>query len=186
MYLRVRLFWIYITVSFFKTFFILLLCVCVCVKILIWYIYLKTENCCLKTYVKYVWMKKCVDIRVILFKNWKLLFENMYQTPPYILRKTKGEWLCLLFLFFFIINLSFAGRMEFNKSKDELIRFQIERWNSKWLLGSFVINKPIWGFWESSFVFIPICHLMVPIVFIFPFFNSFLFPPLHFTKQSER
>ena len=26
-------------------------------------------------------MKKCVKIRKILFKNWKLLFGNIYQTP---------------------------------------------------------------------------------------------------------
>ena len=27
-------------------------------------------------------MKKCVEIYVMLFKNWKLLFENTNQTPP--------------------------------------------------------------------------------------------------------
>ena len=27
-------------------------------------------------------LKTCVKIRVMLFKSWKLLFENMYQTPP--------------------------------------------------------------------------------------------------------
>ena len=27
-------------------------------------------------------MKKCVEIREMLFKNWKLLFENINQTPP--------------------------------------------------------------------------------------------------------
>ena len=27
-------------------------------------------------------MKKCVKIYVMLFKNWKLLFEMVYQTPP--------------------------------------------------------------------------------------------------------
>ena len=44
--------------------------------------HLKTENCCLKTYVEIRVNEKCVEIHVILFKNWKLLFENMYQTPP--------------------------------------------------------------------------------------------------------
>ena len=27
-------------------------------------------------------MKKCVEMREMLFKNWKLLFENTNQTPP--------------------------------------------------------------------------------------------------------
>ena len=31
---------------------------------------------------KYVWMKKCMKIRVMLFKNWKCVFEWVYQTPP--------------------------------------------------------------------------------------------------------
>ena len=30
---------------------------------------------------QYVWVKKCVEIRVMLFKNWKWLFENTNQTP---------------------------------------------------------------------------------------------------------
>ena len=29
-----------------------------------------------------MWVKKCVEIREMLFKNWKLLFENTHQTPP--------------------------------------------------------------------------------------------------------
>ena len=29
---------------------------------------------------KYMWVKKCVKIRAMLFKNWKLLFENTNQT----------------------------------------------------------------------------------------------------------
>ena len=29
-----------------------------------------------------MWVKKCVEIREILFKNWKLLFEYTNQTPP--------------------------------------------------------------------------------------------------------
>ena len=28
-------------------------------------------------------MKKCMKIHEILFKNWKLLFRNTHQTPPY-------------------------------------------------------------------------------------------------------
>ena len=31
---------------------------------------------------KYVWVKKYVKIREMLFKNWKWLFENTNQTPP--------------------------------------------------------------------------------------------------------
>ena len=30
---------------------------------------------------KYVWVKKCIEIREMLFKNWKWLFENTNQTP---------------------------------------------------------------------------------------------------------
>ena len=41
---------------------------------------LKTENYCLKTFVKFLWMKKYIKIYEILFKNWKLLFENTNQT----------------------------------------------------------------------------------------------------------
>ena len=37
---------------------------------------------------KYVWVKKCVKIREMLFKNWKWLFKITNQTPP-------------IFLFFF-------------------------------------------------------------------------------------
>ena len=29
---------------------------------------------------KYMWVKKCVEIRVMLFKNWKYVFEWVYQT----------------------------------------------------------------------------------------------------------
>ena len=32
-------------------------------------------------------MKKCMKIRVMLFKNWKLLFENTNQTLPKFLVK---------------------------------------------------------------------------------------------------
>ena len=31
---------------------------------------------------KYMWVKKCVKIRIILFKHWKLLFKIYYQTAP--------------------------------------------------------------------------------------------------------
>ena len=31
---------------------------------------------------KYIWVKKCVKIRIILFKNWKYVFEWVYQTRP--------------------------------------------------------------------------------------------------------
>ena len=29
-----------------------------------------------------MWVKKCVEMREILFKNWKWLFKNTNQTPP--------------------------------------------------------------------------------------------------------
>ena len=35
--------------------------------------------------------KKCVKIRVMLFKHWKLLFKIHYQTPPYFL-----DFLCFV------------------------------------------------------------------------------------------
>ena len=31
---------------------------------------------------KYVWVKKYIEIYVMLFKNWKCVFEWVYQTPP--------------------------------------------------------------------------------------------------------
>ena len=31
---------------------------------------------------KYMWVKKCVKIHVMLFKNWKHIFKFMYQTGP--------------------------------------------------------------------------------------------------------
>ena len=65
------------------------LCKCVCKFINlqnwlgpVWYMYLKTKNCCLNFFWKYVWVKKCVEIHEMLFKNWKLLFGNTHQTPP--------------------------------------------------------------------------------------------------------
>ena len=30
-----------------------------------------------------MWVKKCVEIREMLFKNWKLLFKNTHQTLPW-------------------------------------------------------------------------------------------------------
>ena len=35
----------------------------------VWYMCLKTENCCLKTFVEIRVGKKCVEIRKMLFKN---------------------------------------------------------------------------------------------------------------------
>ena len=29
---------------------------------------------------KYIWMKKCIEMRIILFENWKHVFKIMYQT----------------------------------------------------------------------------------------------------------
>ena len=31
---------------------------------------------------KYVWVEKCVEISVMLFKNWKQVFKQVYQTAP--------------------------------------------------------------------------------------------------------
>ena len=48
----------------------------------VWYMCLKTENYYLKTFIKIHEVKKCVKIHVMLFKNWKLLFENTNQILP--------------------------------------------------------------------------------------------------------
>ena len=45
---------------------------------------------------KYVWVKKCVKIHEMLFKNWKWLFENTNQIPP----KSLYLWI-LLFLYIY-------------------------------------------------------------------------------------
>ena len=39
-------------------------------------------TCVWKHVWKYVWMKKCVKIHVMLFKNWKYVFDQVYQTTP--------------------------------------------------------------------------------------------------------
>ena len=44
-----------------------------------------------------MWVKKCVKICIILFKNWKLFFENTNQTTPIIRPK-------LTCFFFFLMN----------------------------------------------------------------------------------
>ena len=64
----------------------------------VWYMCLKTENCCLKIFVEILWVKKCVKLREILFKNWKWLFENTNQTPPYYLNAELGCQQPFLFL----------------------------------------------------------------------------------------
>ena len=38
-----------------------------------------------------MWVKKCVKIHEILFKNWKLLFRNTHQTPPQITQKLRDQ-----------------------------------------------------------------------------------------------
>ena len=40
---------------------------------------------------KYVWMKKYVEMREMLFKNWKWLFENTNQTPQKFLKVWKSN-----------------------------------------------------------------------------------------------
>ena len=42
----------------------------------------KTENCYLKTFVEIRVGKKNIEMREMLFKNWKWLFENTNQTLP--------------------------------------------------------------------------------------------------------
>ena len=38
-----------------------------------------------------MWVKKCIKMREMLFKNWKWLFENTNQTPPNALSKRKDK-----------------------------------------------------------------------------------------------
>ena len=42
---------------------------------------------------KYVWVKKCVEMREMLFKNWKWWFEITNQTPPkgYLTLENSGD-----------------------------------------------------------------------------------------------
>ena len=54
----------------------------------VWYMCLKTENYCLKSFIKIRVDEKCVEINEMLFKNWKLLFRNTHQTPPYSVEKS--------------------------------------------------------------------------------------------------
>ena len=46
-----------------------------------------------------MWVKKCVKIRVILFKNWKHVFKWVYQTRPF---SPIFIFLCFLLFFIFI------------------------------------------------------------------------------------
>ena len=45
----------------------------------IWYVCLNNS---FLFFLKYVWVKKCMKIRVMLFKNWKRMFEMVYQIGP--------------------------------------------------------------------------------------------------------
>ena len=38
-----------------------------------------------------MWVKRCMKMHVILFKNWKCVFEWVYQTPPLSFTYT-GDW----------------------------------------------------------------------------------------------
>ena len=59
---------------------------------LIWYMYLNNS---FHFFWKYVWVKKYMEMRVILFKNWKHVFKMMYQTAP-LSPKHLIYWKCLL------------------------------------------------------------------------------------------
>ena len=48
---------------------------------LVWYVCLNNSFQC---FWKYMWVKKYVKIRVILFKDWKHVFKLAYQTEPKI------------------------------------------------------------------------------------------------------
>ena len=57
-------------------------CICFFLQLgLVWY---RCSNNVICIFWKYVWMKKCVKIRVMLFKNWKHTFKHIYQTTPNI------------------------------------------------------------------------------------------------------
>ena len=53
---------------------------------LVWYVCLNNS---FQFFWKYVWMKKCVEIHVMLFENWKYIFKIMYQTRPNIFNNPK-------------------------------------------------------------------------------------------------
>ena len=69
---------------------------------------MRSKNMCFviwKCVWKYVWMKMYVKIRVMLFKNWKLLFEMVYQTPPHILPKKIRKFLNKnIYIYIYIYN----------------------------------------------------------------------------------
>ena len=46
-------------------------------RLLVWYGCLNNS---FQFFWKFVWVKKCVEIHVILFKNWKHAFKHKYQT----------------------------------------------------------------------------------------------------------
>ena len=57
------------------------------------------KTCIWKHVWKYMWVKKCVKIHVILFKNWKHVFKWVYQTRPF---SPIFIFLCFLLFFIFI------------------------------------------------------------------------------------
>ena len=103
----------------------------------VWYKCLKIENYCLKLLWKYVWVKKCIEIREILFKNWKLLFENTYQTHPYI-----AMVFTVLYVRFLIIGrklafIPFTQKIQYFAIFSKLIREISMFWNSIFKKSSF-------------------------------------------------
>ena len=48
---------------------------------------------------KYVWVKKCIEMREMLFKNWKWLFKITNQTPPKIFKIPLSRVLLFVRLF---------------------------------------------------------------------------------------
>ena len=58
-----------------------------------------------------MWVKKCVEMREMLFKNWKWLFENINQTPPLSLYANFLVFLFFYFLYKYLCVQIFKNRM---------------------------------------------------------------------------
>ena len=104
---------------------------------------------------KYVWVKKCVEMREILFKNWKLLFENINQTPNTSTLKTKNEFFpylkfCVRIHVFVIVDVLHGSLCNISSHWIATSKYQIGP--HSWpiiFLGSPPTSRPIIRHWRS-------------------------------------
>ena len=60
---------------------------------------------------KYVWVKKCIEMCEMLFKNWKWLFEITNQTPPKLcIVHTLGGFENVKYIIYFLLLLFFVNK----------------------------------------------------------------------------